>query len=106
MLARDYREAEKIRTARRNEYAWLQGLYFYQGLCAASPIFRAFAKKGTKAAPYIDQPIPITKEQTVENKANEDKRVMEKGKRFMEVFALNHNKRMQQEVKQDGRTDH
>ena len=101
-LVRAYREADEIQKARKNEEAWLQGLYIYQALCAVSPLFRSFAKKGTKAQPYIEQPIPITKQQNEENKVEHEKQVMEKGKRFMELFAYNHNKHFKKtEVKQD-----
>ena len=34
-LTKDYREAEEMRAARMNDMAWLQGLYFYEALCAA-----------------------------------------------------------------------
>lgn len=105
-LAKAFREANELRKGWDNEMAWLQGMYIYQALCAASPLFRAFAKKGTKAQPYIEQPIPITKRQGEDNKVEQEKQTFEKGKKFMEIFALNHNKRFAKtEVKQSG-ADH
>lgn len=58
-LARVYREAEALRRERENQARWEQGAYFYQALCAASPIFHAFAKKGTRPNPYMSEPFPI-----------------------------------------------
>ena len=105
-LARDYRKAQEIRKIQAHELAWLNGLYVYEALCAASPLFRSFAKRGTTAQPYLEQPIPITKDQTEDAKAEEEKRVMEKGKKFMDLFAFNHNKRFGgTEVKQNGSHD-
>ena len=50
-LVKYYRKAEEIRNEKRNQELWLQGMYIYEALCDASPIFHAFAKKGTKPRP-------------------------------------------------------
>lgn len=55
-LVLDYIEAENLRRKRQDEIAWLQGLYFYEALCCASPLIRAFCTKGTKALPYSEKP--------------------------------------------------
>ena len=40
-----------------NDYNfWLQGMYVYEAICDASPIFHSFAKKGTKPLPYSNEP--------------------------------------------------
>ena len=40
-----------------NDYNfWLQGMYVYEAICDASPIYHAFAKKGTKPLPYSNEP--------------------------------------------------
>lgn len=51
-----YREAFQLQRERRNYDAWLQGAYFYDALCMASPLLRAFAKPGTKPIPYHKEP--------------------------------------------------
>ena len=33
---------------------WLQGMYIYDAISRLSPILRAFAKKGPKAQPYVE----------------------------------------------------
>ena len=58
-----YRQAEKIRQSKRNEEMWLQAMYIYDAIGRLAPIMNAFAKKGTKAEPYMSCPYPISKEQ-------------------------------------------
>ena len=60
-LVRAYKKAHWLRFQEQNRMAWLQGRYFYDALCAASPIFRDFAKRGTQPAPYHDEPIQFYK---------------------------------------------
>ena len=54
-----YNKAEKRRKERKNQELHLQGMYFYEALCDASPILHAFAKKGTKAHPYRTEPYKL-----------------------------------------------
>lgn len=92
-LARYYRKAEEIRNEKRNQELWLQGLYIYEALCDASPIFHSFAKKGTKPRPYAERPYSLTdKERKKEQKAKEQS-MRDKGKRYMEAIMLQTNKR-------------
>ena len=56
-----YRKAAELRDKRRNQELWLQGMYIYEALCDASPLFRLSMKGGTvKPAPYVKEPYPIT----------------------------------------------
>lgn len=92
-LARHYRRAEEIRNEKRNQELWLQGLYIYEALCDASPIFHSFAKKGTKPRPYAERPYSLTdKERKKEQKAKEQS-MRDKGKRYMEAIMFQTNKR-------------
>lgn len=52
-LVKSYRKAEELRKERVNQEMWLQGMYIYDAISRLSPILRAFAKKGTKAQPYV-----------------------------------------------------
>ena len=92
-LARAYRRAQELKLEQRNEYAWLQGMYIYEALGAVSPIFRSFAKRGTKAMPYVEAPYPITKHEAEQDKTRQEKNVMEKGKAYFAAFMAEHNKR-------------
>jgi hypothetical protein len=51
-----YRKAHEMRVDHENYSAWLQGMYVYDAIAAISPVLHAFAKKGTKAQPYLPEP--------------------------------------------------
>lgn len=76
----DARKADRLRMERKNQELWLQGRYFYEAMGAISPLLHAFAKKGTKAAPYCAEPYPIggekPKRETEEAGENERLRAM------------------------------
>lgn len=74
-MAKAYRAAYKLKQKQINEQAWLQGLYIYEALCDAAPIFNAFAKRGTKPHKYPTEPYPLSKE---EREAKEEARRRER----------------------------
>ena len=81
-LTKYYRKAHSIQLDRKNQELWLQGLYIYEALCDVSPILHAFAKQGTKPAPYPTEPYPRTKEDAElrETKAREARFEMARAK--------------------------
>lgn len=83
-----YRKAEKIKTDKLNQQLWLQGMYVYDAVCKASPILHAFAKQGTKAMPYPDQPYALTKREDEQREEAQKKKKMLEAKKYMEQFAL------------------
>lgn len=85
-LAKAYREAEKIRKRRKNEELWWQGMYVYEAICDAAPIFRTFAKAGTKPEPYSKRPYPIDKEMADQYEEERERERMLMGKQYMEMF--------------------
>ena len=91
-LVKAYRKAEEITVEKQNFQMWLQGRYFYDALCAVSPIFHAFAKKGTKPQPYRDEPYPITQANIEKTKEKKEKSEYNKNKVFMETFMAKNNK--------------
>ena len=97
-LARYYRKADEIRKERRNEELWLQGMYIYEALCDVSPVLHAFAKKGTKPQPYSEKPYAITKEQQERIEEEKERKIAEKGKKFMEALMASTNKRFEGET--------
>ena len=97
-LARYYRKADEIRKERRNEELWLQGMYIYEALCDVSPVLHAFAKKGTKPQPYSEKPYAITKEQHERIEEEKERKIAEKGKKFMEALMASTNKRFEGET--------
>lgn len=96
LLVKYYREAEELRNEKLNQQAWLQGMYIYDALNRVAPILHAFAKKGTKAQPYVEQAYPISKRSAQEAKENEEKVKAQKGIRFMEAYMVQNNKRFEE----------
>lgn len=61
-----YQEADKKSMERENWIAWLHGMYIYEALCNASPIFHDFAKSGTKAIPFRTEPYKLFEDESLE----------------------------------------
>lgn len=97
-LVKYYRKAEELRNEKRNQELWLQGMYIYEALCDVSPILRAFAKKGTKPAPYPTNPYPLTEKQRRREQEEKERKLAEKGKRFMETLMQSTNARFKEET--------
>lgn len=93
MLAKYYRKAEELRNKRRNTELWLQGMYIYEALCDVSPVLHAFAKKGSKPAPYPDHPYALTVHDRESEKRIKEQRDREKARRYMEAKMAEINKR-------------
>ena len=80
-----YRKAYELREKRRNQELWLQGMYVYEALCDASPLFRFSMKKGSiKPEPYVKEPYPITE---AEVREREERKAREKEARLKAEFA-------------------
>ena len=82
-LVEVYRKADELRMKRQNQAAWLQGMYFYEALCDASPLFRFTMKGKVKAEPYAKEPYPITEEEV---KEREEKKARLKEERMKAQF--------------------
>lgn len=95
-LVKFYREAEDLRKERVNQEAWLQGMYFYDALARVSPILHAFAKKGTKAQPYVEEAYPINKKTMDKAKVKKEKAKSNKGLQYMQAYMVKNNKRFEQ----------
>ena len=83
-MVKAYRLANELRDKRMNQELWLQGRYFYDALCSASPLFR-FSTKPVKAEPYVQEPYPIT---AAEVREREERKAREEEERFKAQFAL------------------
>ena len=94
-LPKYFRKAEELRNEKRNEELWLQGMYVYEAICDVAPILHAFAKKGTKPNPYASKPYPLTSKQVEQVEEEKQRKVAEKGKRFMEAMAASINKKFE-----------
>lgn len=81
-LVKYYRKADEIKSERKNQELWLQGMYVYEALCDVAPVLQAFAKKGTKVREYSSQPYslkakPKTKKEVEKIKTEQAKAKME-----------------------------
>lgn len=74
---------------------WLQGMYIYDAISRLSPILRAFAKKGTKAKPYVEEAYPINKKTVKDAQERKEKANSEKGVRYMQAYMVQNNKRFE-----------
>lgn len=94
VIAKVYREKERLCMEKRNFELWLQGLYVYNAICYSSPAFNFFSKN-RKIEPYPDKPFPIfeSKETEEEKKERENKLKMENGKKAMMSFVAAFNQR-------------
>ena len=99
-LVKAYRDADKLRLERQNTMLWLQGQYIYEALCDVSPVFHAFAKKGTKPAPYRDAPYPLSKSEVEDHEEEKAKKIYNKGMARMLAFMEKSKKK--EEVTESG----
>lgn len=93
-LVKYYQKAAQIKQDLKNQDAWLQGMYIYEALVDASPLFRAMGAK--KPTPYRREPydLNIRKDERVQQKR--EQKNDDKAKAFMEAFAMANNKKFQQ----------
>ena len=94
-LVKYYRKAEEMRNEKRNQELWLQGMYVYEAICDVAPILHAFAKKGTKPTPYSEKPYALNRKQIERDEEEKQRKLTEKGKRFMEAMAVSINKKFE-----------
>lgn len=94
-LVKYYRKAEELRNEKRNQELWLQGMYVYEAICDVAPILHAFAKKGTKPTPYPTKPYALNEKEIKRDKEDKQRKVAEKGKKFMEAMTASINKKFE-----------
>lgn len=97
-----YLKAKELRDKRRNAEFWLQGMYIYEALCDASPLFRTSFKKGTiKPEPYVKEPYPITEAEVRARDEQERRNKEERMKAMFAVFAEQMRNKMPVEAHPD-----
>ena len=98
-MVKAYRKAYELREKRRNQELWMQGMYFYEALCDASPLFRFTMKKGIiRPEPYLNEPYPITAAEVREREEREARVREERIKAGFAMFAEQIRKKMSQET--------
>lgn len=105
-LAEVYRKADEFRMSRKNQELWLQGMYIYEALCDASPLFRFTGKKGSiKPTPYAKDPYLITAAEVAAKKEAEARAKEERLKAEFALFAERVREKMPQEAHPEMRGD-
>ncbi len=79
-LVKYYREAEKIKTSRINQIAWLNGRYIYDALCCVAPMY---AFKPTKPVLYPKYPYALDEQEKQEYKEIEKKNTQQQAIEYM-----------------------
>lgn len=98
-MVKAYLKANELREKRRNQELWLQGMYVYEALCDASPLFRFSMKKGTiKPEPYVKEPYPITRAELKEREERKQRMMEERLKAEFAAFAERVRKKMPKEA--------
>lgn len=90
-LVRAYRKAEELRADKQNLYLWLQGRYIYDALTRVAPVLHAFAKKGTKPGPYMEEPYPLTPQAAKQAEETAEVKQYNKNKKWVESFQIRNN---------------
>lgn len=92
-LVKAYREAYKMKRREENFSLWLQGRYFYDALCCASPLFRSFSKGKIKPIDYTAKPYDLFSEDRIKSEEEKEKKQQEKLMRGMKAWMLNVNQK-------------
>ena len=94
-LVEIYRKAAELRDRRRNQEMWIQGMYIYEALCDASPLFRFSMKGGTvKPEPYVKEPYPSTEAEVREREEREARLKEERLKAEFAAFSERMRRKM------------
>lgn len=97
-LAVAYREAWEMKQATKSRDMYIQGLYFYEGVCCA--LSAVVSKHHSDVVPYRSEPIPLTEKAVKAQKERKEREEMEKNKRIMQTLMESLNRKL--EAKQNG----
>ena len=98
---RMFREAFRLKRKERNFEMWLQGRYFYDALCAASPILKSFSK-AKKPLDYTKEPYDLTPQDAREREECEAMERYERVKRKVAEFAEEMKRRNKESSEKGG----
>ena len=74
-MAKFYREKFEIERERKNTELWIEGMYIYEALLDASPVFRDFTKHA-KPLPYRERPVALTKREKKRDKKQDEQQML------------------------------
>lgn len=93
-----YRKADAVKRSKRNREFWLQGRYIYDAIICA---FNADVARENKGG-YLDEPYPITQEESKEKERQREKAQYEKDLATMKAWTNAWNKHYESEVVESG----
>lgn len=99
-LAIAYRKKHQYEMEQRNHELWLQGLYIYEAMLCASPVFHDFAKN-PKPLPYREKPFAITQKAIEQNNETTREQSKELQKEHLVAWMQKVNKQMRE--REDGK---
>lgn len=89
-MTKAYYDAEIRRRKQANAESHLMGLYIYEALCDASPLFLDFVKKGKrKPIPYPTEPFALFGENGSEKTAAEQEQIVKNEQLKAQLFFKN-----------------
>ena len=94
-MAKSFREMDDLNRERENYSLWLQGVYIYEALLDASPVFNALSKK-RQPYPYRSSPIPMTEAAERRKREDENRKKLINGKEAMKAMAASINKKFKE----------
>ncbi len=103
-MVRFYRDKHKRDLDRQNFNHWMQGMYIYEALVDASPVFNPLSEKH-EPFPYMKEPIPITIEAIKETEERQNQQKMKNGKDAMRAWMVEFNKRFEEKQREGGGID-
>ena len=93
-MTKFYRDKHDLERERRNSELWLQGLYIYEALLDASPMFRDLTKTH-KPHSYRETPVPITKNEIKRKDELTKRKLLENGREAMRAIMIEFNKKFE-----------
>lgn len=93
-MVKYYRDKHKRELERQNFNHWMQGLYFYEALIDASPVFNPLSEKH-EPYPYREELIPITEKAVRESEERQNQQKMQNGKNAMRAWMIEFNKQFE-----------
>ena len=98
-LVEVYRKVAELRDKKKNQELWLQGMYIYEALCDASPLFRFSMQGGAiRPEPYVKEPYPVTAADVKEREEREARLKQERIKAEFAAFAERLGRKMPAEA--------
>ena len=100
-----YRKANLLKEKKKNYHSWLQGLYIYEALIDASPLFHDWVKN-PKPIPYPTEPHPLYEDDRKKKEQAEQEELDKKNQATVRAWAKRVNRiQAEKEAKKGAQSD-